>query len=228
MTSHQTEDNQNEPKLADKDWDKIIETLKLLARPGVKIKNIASQVYRSEKWVRDTRDKAFGYSPSLVVTLPPEVQAYLIQHQPRLKVELEKLRRRQTKVSRHELSAIELAREKHWEDLTRIAGQFNNMWTRFLASGSVRQGYIVDVDSAAFEVLQLETYGLARSLLTHLKAEFPEEFKSIDDWRKLLITPLPSGCFHKLGLVANRRTFEGTCDICQSWGNIKKNSNSGQ
>lgn len=117
---------------------------------------------------------------------------------------------------------------KHWEDLAQLANQFSNMWTRFLASGSVRQGYIVDVDSAAFEVLQLETYGLAQSLLTHLKAEFPEEFKSIDDWRKLLITPLPSGCFQKLGLVANRRTFEGTCDICDGWGQSQKMSNTGQ
>ena len=108
--------------------------------------------------------------------------------------------------------------EKHWDDLSVMAKQFDDMWISHLESGTViKKGYIVDADASWFESFALRNNYLAKLLLTHLKAEFPAEFKYIDGWRDLLKEPLPKGCLEKLMVVVRRRTFNGTCDICQGW-----------
>ena len=107
---------------------------------------------------------------------------------------------------------------KHWDDLAKTAKQFVSIWTAYLDSGRLVTGYIVDIDSAEFEHFTLENGYRAQLLLRHLKAEFPGEFSSITEWKQLLQDPLPPECFKKLLLVANRRTFQGTCEICQDWG----------
>lgn len=72
-------------------------------------------------------------------------------------------------------------------------------------------GFITD--DPQFE--QIDTH-LAQSLLSHLKAEF-SEFAASEDWRDLIMTGLGAERISGLVLVASKRTFEGTCTICQSW-----------
>ncbi len=109
------------------------------------------------------------------------------------------------------------ARAKHWDDLAAMAKQFDDMWIKHLESGLIITGYIVDVDTAWHEGFTLRCDYRAKQLLTHLKAEFSTEFERIESWRDLLKSPLPTGCLMKLTLVVNRRTFKGTCEICQDW-----------
>lgn len=93
------------------------------------------------------------------------------------------------------------------------------MWIQHLESGrGIEDGdYIVDVDSAWFESFILRHGYQMGQLLSHLKAEFPKEFEGIDSRRDLLKEPLPEGCLRRIMLVSKRRTFEGTCEICQGW-----------
>jgi len=109
--------------------------------------------------------------------------------------------------------------QKHWEDLAQVAAELDDMWIQHLESGrGIEDGdYIVDVDSAWFESFILRHGYQMGQLLSHLKAEFPEEFEGIDGWRDLLKEPLPGGCLRRITLVSKRRTFEGTCEICQGW-----------
>ena len=98
-----------------------------------------------------------------------------------------------------------------------MAKKLNDIWIQHLESGRIIEGYIVDVDSAWFESFTLRYGYQAAQLLSHLKAEFPKEFEGIDGWRDLLKEPLPEGCLRRIMLVSKRRTFEGTCEICQGW-----------
>lgn len=77
--------------------------------------------------------------------------------------------------------------------------------------------YVIDVYSAGFEAFALEEGYLAKCLLTHLKYEFPKEFSVITDWKGLLANPPPQGCVSRLRLVAKKRIFEGTCEICEAY-----------
>lgn len=108
---------------------------------------------------------------------------------------------------------------KHWDDLAEMANQLDGMWIQHLESGrGIEDGdYIVNVDSAWFESFNLRYGYQASQLLSHLKAEFPKEFEETDRWSDLLKSPLPKGCLRRIMLVSNRRTLEGTCEICQGW-----------
>ena len=78
----------------DIEWQRIITVLTLLARKVKKV-NIAEQVDRSEKWVRDVEKEALNYRVSLIITLPLEVQDFIVinaKARPGLKSEIEKFK----------------------------------------------------------------------------------------------------------------------------------------
>ena len=117
-----------------------------------------------------------------------------------------------------QISATDSALKKHWNKLSTLAEKFVSMWLEYFEAGTFAEGYhIVDVDSMWFESFTNKNGYMANKLLRHLKAEFPKEFGSMSDWLDLLKYPLPEGGFDKLRLVAERKTFKGTCDICQGW-----------
>ena len=99
----------------------------------------------------------------------------------------------------------------HWGDLVKVANQilsFRERWWEHSTKGAT---YILDDDE--WEVID---HLIATGLLCHLKAEFPEDFKAIGEWRDML-KPAPPEGFGRLLLVTRRRTFAGTCYICESW-----------
>jgi hypothetical protein len=107
--------------------------------------------------------------------------------------------------------------QKHWDDLGKTACQLDDMWTKHLESGRIIEDYIVDTESDWFESFNLRYGYQMAQLLSHLKAEFPREFEGIDSWWYLVRSPLPKGCLRMIMLVSKRKTFEGTCEICQGW-----------
>ena len=202
-------EDKEEPGIADIQWQRTVKVLELLARHR-RVKDIASQFNQHEKWVRDQRNKALGFSPSLVATLPLEVQDYLIRERERrgLKTEPEEFRRGQANFGVGQgVSAVELARAKHWEELATLAGQLVTLREEYNIGHPVGgyDGYIID-DPLIIELPS----GLLNDLLIHLKHEFPE-FSNISNWRELLKIDTPDELIVKLALVAYRRMFKGTC-----------------
>ena len=208
--SNKMEDDED-IRIADKEWEQTVEVLKLLAR-GVMVKSIAAQYMRAEKWVGGKKKKALKYPPAIVATLPREVQDYLIRQRPELKGELEEFRQRQSKaVAGEAVSATELAKAKHWEELATLAGQLVSLWDEYNVSHPVGgyYGYIID------DPLMIELPGgLLSSLLIHLKQEF-SEFGNIESWKELLKIDTVDELIVKLALVAHRRTLKGTCPFCE-------------
>ena len=205
------ENDEHTSKMADIEWQRTVEVLKLLAR-GVMVKSIAGQFTQSEKWVGDKRKKALKYSPALVATLPPEVQAYLIERRPKLRDELEEFKQRQAQmVVGQEVSAVELARAKHWEELAALAGQLVSLREEYDMGHPVGGYYGCIIDDPL--MIELPS-ALLNSLLVHLKHEFPE-FGGIKDSRALLKIDTPDELIVKLALVAQRRTLKGTCPFCK-------------
>ena len=108
--------------------------------------------------------------------------------------------------------AIEQCKALHWQDLASEAGKIVSIWRNYCLGPTTIGDYIVDED-----VYFSETDGyLTQALLLHLKAEFTE-FIHMEDWRDLFKKGIPKGALSSLRLVAKRRSFEGTCRICQSW-----------
>jgi hypothetical protein len=102
-------------------------------------------------------------------------------------------------------------RKEHWDELAKMAAQLFYYWDRYLNYKKIdNKGYIV-----SDEELEKIDWLTADFLLTHLKAEFPEEFAPISDWTNLIQKDYGEICVHRLGLVAKRKTFKGICTICQ-------------
>lgn len=133
--------------------------------------------------------------------------------------EAQKIEQSKTMEALHHKEAATLALAKHWDELAQVAAKLDAMWGEHLDSGRVVEDhdYIADVDLAWVESSSTRFAYEVTQLLSHLKAEFPKEFEGIDSWRDLLKSPLPKGCLHRILLVSKRRTFEGTCEICQEW-----------
>lgn len=133
--------------------------------------------------------------------------------------EAQEIERRKAMQALHHKEAATLALAKHWDDLAQLAAKLDTMWGEHLDSGRVVEDhdYIADVDLAWAESSSARFAYEVRQLLSHLKAEFPKEFEGVVSWSDLLKSPLPKGCLHKLVLVSKRRTFEGTCEICEGW-----------
>lgn len=92
-------EDKEESGIADIQWQRMVKVLELLARHR-RVTDIAGQFRQSEKWIRNQKNKALGFSPALVTTLPLEVQDYLIRERERrgLKTELEEFRQWQSKM----------------------------------------------------------------------------------------------------------------------------------
>lgn len=133
--------------------------------------------------------------------------------------EAQEIERRKAMQALHHKEAATLALAKHWDDLAQLAAKLDTMWGEHLDSGRVTEDhdYIADVDLAWVESSSARFAYEVRQLLSHLKAEFSKEFEGIDSWSDLLRSPLPKGCLRRIVLVSKRRTFEGTCEICQGW-----------
>lgn len=101
---------------------------------------------------------------------------------------------------------------RHWEELSQVALQLSEYWDRYDSQLSTNSGFIIDDNE--FEAL--DAY-LVNCLLSHLKAEFTE-FVQVEDWRELLnlnkVNPELTRKFH---FVGHRRTFQGTCSLCQGY-----------
>ena len=103
--------------------------------------------------------------------------------------------------------------QEHWDDLVKVANQILSFHERWWQHSVKRDIYIID--DGEWELID---HSLATGLLCHLKAESPDEFQTITQWRELLMQDrLPREAFSRLLTVARRRTFAGTCQICESW-----------
>ena len=111
----------------------------------------------------------------------------------------------------HHKEAATLALAKHWEELTKLAGELVSLREKHNIGHPVGgyDGYIID-DPLMIELPS----GLLSSLLIHLKYEFPE-FGNINNWRELLKIDTADELIVKLALIAHRRTLKGTCPFCK-------------
>ena len=211
MVSRKNENDKNRIRVAESELSRIEETLKLLAR-GATITNIAAQVRYSEKWVRDLKKKALAYPVSKVMTLPPEVQVYLMEKRTGLKEELEEFRRSTGQTPPGgQVSAIELATFKHREELISLAANLVSLREQYDEGHPIGgyYGYIID-DPLMIEL----SHGLINCLISHMKFEFPE-YQKISEWKDLLKIDTSEDVIMKLAFVAHRKTLEGTCPICR-------------
>jgi hypothetical protein len=102
---------------------------------------------------------------------------------------------------------------KHYEELAQVALQFTGYWSRYASSLATDHcGYIIeDNEFEAFDAY------LVNCLLSHFKAEFIE-FAKIEDWHDLLnVNEVPPELTRKFHFVGHRRTFEGTCPLCEAY-----------
>lgn len=90
-------------------------------------------------------------------------------------------------------------RQQHWSDLASLAG-------RFVA-------YSEDSDLEC-----PEDWFAIKNLLMHLQAEYPDEFGKfrmpIQFFKAFFLREIPDSVIYKLRLIAARRIFQGTCEVC--------------
>lgn len=125
-------------------------------------------------------------------------------------------------VARKEIDPLTIKRkEQHYDDLLKVVSQIISLWE------DLGQG-VSEYDKSGKPIvgeLQFEQINRhhAEYLLTHLKAEFPE-YCNLKNWESLIdYEEAPSLILQKLYILKNRRTFEGTCNICKDWCSIKVN-----
>ncbi len=89
--------------------------------------------------------------------------------------------------------------------------------------GDVMSGYIYTsgvIDSKEQTPLNRVNKTNAKYLLPHIYAEFPE-FEIITDWRRLSAPEIKQiisrDMLNNLNLLSQRKSFLGTCKICESW-----------
>lgn len=209
-------------------WDMKVEIWKLMAR-GVRIGQIAAQVPRGERTLRIWKKELLHMSLELAQTLPPEVQKFY-EHKTGRKL-----------IPSREISlANQKELEKHWADFAEVADRLQSnlskIWDKLSSisgGGANLVGNVVDggfISSAThpgpmlgvtdrdnpYRLEKTDSY-LTQCLLSHLKAEFAEEFKLVTDWRQLNPIDTTECMIQKLTLVSHRRTFEGKCAICECW-----------
>ena len=113
--------------------------------------------------------------------------------------------------------ALDYARANHWQDLAGEANQIH----RYLTLQAHPEEPPGDESGGMPTTIRLSVslYSdafLAENLLLHLMAEFPE-IPWPSCWDELHGTDVPPELLEVLQLVAARRTFKGTCDICREW-----------
>lgn len=138
-----------------------------------------------------------------VLTLPPDLQKWIAELRPELSVQL-----------KAKPSLATEKQEEHRHDLAEIAKKLSLNLERFSPS-EIYPKYIARDLGEIEELEDIDDY-LATCLLSHMKAEFPELF-NIGLWQEVYRHSNKRELYQKLNLVAHRRTFEGTCDICKDW-----------
>jgi hypothetical protein len=105
-------------------------------------------------------------------------------------------------------------REQHQDDLVKVIKQILKFWDKYLKGPQPVGGYdgliVTDI-----ELDQIDHH-LAMSLLTHLQAEV-SGLERAGGWKFMLYAKPSKGLFNLLEGIKNRRTFMGTCDICEDW-----------
>ncbi len=118
--------------------------------------------------------------------------------------------------------------QKHWDKLAEAAdGLARNI--RLVTDkggyifGDVMSGYIFTsgvFDSKEQTPLNRIHKTTAKYLLPHIYTEFPE-FEIITDWRRLSASEIKQkisrDMLNNLNLLSQRKSFLGTCKICESW-----------
>lgn len=115
------------------------------------------------------------------------------------------------------MEAIEVARTKHWQDMSVAAEATVN----YLRIWQDKCGHLPDericnlwLDAKYFDKFRPAKY--YNYLDEHLKAEFPE-YKWPSDWEFVQIKDIEE-IVGKLSIIAARRTFENTvCSVCEQW-----------
>lgn len=104
---------------------------------------------------------------------------------------------------------------EHWNELTTLVKEFLRLIDQYTFGVPHRSTdeHILDIDG--MESWAFDNAYLSKNLILHLKNEFPKEFEGIHHWDDIFKFELPHGCREKLKLVAHRKTFTGTCEICQ-------------
>jgi len=132
-------------------------------------------------------------------------------NQTAFKAELEKFRRSSDQaLPGNQVSAVELARFKHWDELSSLAGQLVSLREQYDTGDPPGgyDGYIID------DPLMIELpHGLIACLISHMKSEFAE-YQKISRWEDLLKIDTSEEVIVKLALVAHRRKLNGTCPFC--------------
>lgn len=111
--------------------------------------------------------------------------------------------------------AVVQRRKEHWGDLAGLCQRIVSARDYNLNIGRLIRGErsIKRFLESPGEVELTDTnyYLLQRSLLVHLKAEFPElaELKHLNQLKVKYVD--------ELAQLAARRSFKGTCDMCKSW-----------
>lgn len=114
------------------------------------------------------------------------------------------------------MSALEKAKIKHWNELVTQANHILTLWRKFCEGPHPRDGYSGYVVGEEYLIEMDELLG--EGLLSHLSAEFPEDFQGVKKFTDLLSLDIPNGAISKLRLIAQRRTFDGTfCQVCKAW-----------
>lgn len=197
------------------DFNEVLKVLRLRAE-GKTWEVIAEEAHHAKQRVIEVYRWFQNLSWEEVSVFPEEIQHlrkdYLSQKAMELEAKLEEFRQGQAEmVVGQGVSAVELARAKHWEELTKLAGELVNLREGYNIGHPVGgyDGYIID-DPLMIELPS----GLLSCLLMHLKHEFPE-FGNIKSWKELLKIDTADELLFKLVLVAHRRTLKGTCPFCK-------------
>ena len=113
--------------------------------------------------------------------------------------------------------AINSARAHHWSDLGEQARKIHFYHTLRANPEEPQQAEAGGMATTIRLPVAMYTDPLvAEGLLSHLRAEFPE-LPWPATWEELDNVEVPSKLLKMLQLVAARRTFKGTCSICQGW-----------
>ncbi len=210
----------------DIEWQRIITVLTLLARKVKKV-NIAEQVERSEKWVRDVEKEALDYQASLIKTLPLEVQDFIAKEKQnkRLKSETEKTKSppsetqdilSQNVVIIDNINQGIVTDKNHVEDLSKCAKKLVVMLEPYMRWP---QNYRVeDILNTLkdFEKLKFFENKMARGVLVHLaqSEDFPQ-LTQLDSWINLKISDINEVFLALISLKAASGEFKGECEICR-------------
>jgi len=113
----------------------------------------------------------------------------------------------------HSTFAVEQAKAVHWQDLAEMAKHIRRDLARRAKLKELPEGTVMGIPITPIQLpVHISESFLAQNLLLHLKVEFPEL-----PWDELQGADVPRESLAALQLVAARRTFRGTCEICAEW-----------